>query len=274
MPSQLIPREQARRLVEHVPCRRAHVEPLLRRVVRSSAKPVRGKEPHTHVNDPLIASVTPPPYPAERFQNAARRRPGFCMAKYELAIWAAAGLLCACERTWHLAVYVTIPPEVQESYADSLPAAVLIAGRRLHEENGSAAASTFVPRSIGLVCEPRTTAISFHASLKGSGCGVETRVQAWLESEAGLRDFLEMRLPVAGTDHVTAVRSPPGPPPSRTVVCSELEPLQAANFHSSAIPSSTSSQAEGIAFSGAHASDCDREFDSVSLVVDMPSDEM
>lgn len=225
------------------------------------------------VNPPRIASIRPSPYSAPRFEIRTRRRPGICMAKYELSIWVAAGLLCACERTWHLGVHVTIPPEVQASYADSLPAVVLIAGRRLHDEAGSAAAYTFAPRTIGFVCEPGATAMAFHATLKDSGCGVETRVQAWLESEASFRDILEMRLPVAGTDHVNAVRPPPGPPVSRNMVCSKLEPLVAANLHFSDAPSSTSPQAEGIAFSGEHASDCDREVDSVTLVVDTPSEE-
>jgi hypothetical protein len=189
------------------------------------------------------------------------------MATARLGI-VAAGLLCACEQTWHIEVEVEVPPDVQASFADSLPAAVMIAGRRLDLESGAPAATTFAPRRIGLVCKPNETALSFRARVKDSGCGVETQVQAWLESAAGIRDFLARQPSVAGTD-VSTARSPQGAL-SRDEICSMLEPLATSTISPSASPKSGSPHAEDTAFSGQDSHDCDRNSAQVRLVLYTP----
>jgi hypothetical protein len=131
-------------------------------------------------------------------------------AKVSFAILAVAVLGCACDRAWRLAVTVIIPPNVQASYADSLPAGVFISGQKLDDENESAIGSRFAPRTIGLICEPSMIPLSFHTTVDEAGYGVETRVHAWLQSQAGLRDFLEggtNNVSTTGTTNVNADRS-------------------------------------------------------------------
>jgi hypothetical protein len=192
-------------------------------------------------------------------------------AKVSFAVLAAAVLGCACDRAWRLNVTVIIPPNVQASYADSLPAGVFISGQKLDDENESAIGSRFAPRTLGLICEPSTIPKSFHTTVDEAGCGVETRVHAWLQSQTGLRDFLE-----ASTDNVTTSRtiSINGDRTARplSVICDELAPIDTDTIHPSATPSSTAPLAEGIAFSGQHPGDCDRQLDSVSLVLDTPGE--
>jgi hypothetical protein len=173
-------------------------------------------------------------------------------------MFAAAGLGCGCEISsgWHLTVTVTIPPNVQASYADSLPAGVFIAGQKLDDGDRSALGSTFAPRTLGLVCEPGNRSTSFRTTVNELGCGVETRVHAWLHSETGLRDFL-------ASSPAAATTTPEG-------FCEKIEPIDTDTIYPSAAPSPTAPQAERIAFSGQHPGDCDREQDSVNLVLDTP----
>ena len=188
----------------------------------------------------------------------------------KLATVVGAALVSACGHSSRLDVRVTVPPDVLASYAESLPAAVVISGTKLGD-GGSSVGSTFATRRIRLVCDSNARGIAFHATIQDSRCGVETRVEAWLQSQAGLRDLLEGDLPVAGTDHVTQVQAASGAPATRNMICGALEPIEMI-IDPSAVPSSTSPRADGIAFSGQHGSDCDRESDSVSLVLNSPQD--
>jgi hypothetical protein len=130
----------------------------------------------------------------------------------------------------------------------------LVSGKQLDDENNTAVPGTFPPRKIGAICEPDALSLSFRATVNESGCGVETEVHAWLESQTGLRDLLET-----------------GRGPSNAI-CGEIEAVDTGVIAPSATASSTAPQAETIAFSGQHSPDCGRERDSVGLLLENPGE--
>jgi hypothetical protein len=172
----------------------------------------------------------------------------------------AAALACACvpETSWQLGVTVTIPPTAQADYADSLPATVVIASEQLNDENQSTMAGTFAPREIaprkiGLLCATSPGAQVFRTTLNESGCRVETRVRAWLQSER--HDWIGL------TNGATTGAS-----------CGPVERAQVGIIEPSAAPGADAPQAEGLAFSGQHTPNCDGEPGSVSLVLATPEE--
>jgi hypothetical protein len=160
--------------------------------------------------------------------------------------------------TWQLGVTVTIPPTAQADYADLLPATIVIASEQLNDENESTMAGTFAarkiaPRKIGLLCETIPGARVFRTTLNESGCAVETRVRAWLQTERNNWNWV--------TNGATTGAS-----------CGPVERAQVGIIEPSAAPDADSPQAEALAFSGQHTPNCDEKSGSVNLVLATPEE--
>jgi hypothetical protein len=119
----------------------------------------------------------------------------------------------------------------------------------------STMAGTLAPRKIGLLCATSAGALSFRATLNESGCGVETRVRAWLQSERALHDWLA-QAPGATTD----------------ASCGALDWAQVGVIEPTGAPAADAPQAEALAFSGQHTPNCDGEQGSVSLELATPEE--